>query len=192
MPGDPAVRPCHGGTLDNPAMRYPIIVTVSIAALLMVACSPEFNWRQTALTPTNLQAVFPCKPETAVRPVILGGQAMQLHMASCSASGVTVAVGHAAMPLPHDAGAVLRQWRQTTLATMRGKAVGEKAFTIASAPALPDAVSLQALGTGPQGSSLTLHAAWFAQGSTAFVAMVYGGTVRPEVADTFLSGLILR
>lgn len=172
-------------------MRAIIITTLLLSVLLLWACAPQYNWRQTALAGTPLQTLFPCKPERAQRKMQLGGQWVDLEMASCAVSGVSVAVGHAVLADPSSAGAVLLQWRQATLATMRATEVRQSPYRMPQAIDLADSVSVRANGTGPDAQSLALQAVWFASGKSAFVAMLYGPTIQSEVAETFFAALRL-
>lgn len=173
-------------------MHYPIIASILLTSVLQAGCSTDFNWRETSLPPTPLRGLFPCKPERAQRTVVLAGASLELHMASCRTAGVTTAIGHASLPSSVLSGAVLRQWRQATLQTMKARDVVEQPLVLAGVRAEPDALQLQAFGTGPEGKPLTLRAAWFTQGSTAFVAMVFGEQLSADIAETFFSGIRLQ
>ena len=172
-------------------MRAAIITTLLLPVLLLWACAPEYNWRQTVVSGSPLQTLFPCKPERAQRTMQLGAQVVDMALASCTVSGVTVAVGHAVLSDPSRADAVLRQWRQATLATMRATGVRQTPFRLPHALELEDSVSVHAHGTGPDARPLVLQAAWFASGSSAFVAMLYGPAIRSELAQTFFTALRL-
>ena len=173
-------------------MQRPIIATILLVGLLQTACSPEFNWRDTALPPTSLRGLFPCKPDTAVRSMALAGQSLELHMTSCNTAGVTTAIGHADLPSADKSGPVLLQWRQASLNTMAARSVVERPLVLAGIRNEPEAVQVQAIGTGPNGAPLDFRAVWFTRESTAFVAMVFGEKLRADVAETFLSGLRLQ
>ena len=172
-------------------MQYPIIASILLASVLQAGCSEDFNWREASLPPTPLRGLFPCKPERAQRNVTLAGASLDLHMASCSTAGVTTAIGHARLPSSDMSGAVLGQWRQATLQTMAARDVVEHPLALIGVRVDTGALQLQAFGKGPDGKPLTLRAAWFAQGSTAFVAMVYGEQLGADVTETFFSGLRL-
>ena len=173
-------------------MRLSIIATVVLTLLAAGACSPQMNWRQTDIAPSTLQALFPCKPERASRTLDLGGQRVELTMSSCTTAGVTVGIGLAPLPNPSAPGLVLAQWRLATLATLRAGEVSQSGFGLEKSLALPDAVRLSARGSGPDGKPLQLQAAWFVRGSDAFVALMYGPTLRAEDAEMFFSGLRFR
>ena len=173
-------------------MRVLSITTVCIWALLLAACGPTFNWRETSITATSLVAMFPCKPKTAARVVALGGTDVELHMTGCDAAGVTVAVGHATISEPNLRGPVLAQWRAATLAGMHANTPSISPLQLARANDLPQSVMVKALGMTPGGRALDLQGAWFARDNEVFVALLYGEVLSADVAETFFSGLKFR
>lgn len=174
-------------------MRLMIMTAAGLlAALAATACSPAFNWRQAAIAATPLSALFPCKPEQATRAVTMGGVAVELHMHHCETAGVTAAVGHAVLSDPARADAVLAQWRQATLATLRITGSTQSAWRMERATDLPQALLVDAAGSAANGQALVLRAAWFARGSEVYAALLYGPALDPEVAEVFFSGLRFR
>lgn len=96
------------------------------AALLLAAaaCSPTFNWREWRVDDTPLQALMPCKPESATRPVPLAGAGaapVVLHMHSCEAGGLRFAVAWADMGQPAQVPAALASWRGASLQAIRAQ-----------------------------------------------------------------------
>lgn len=80
-------------------MTEPLVFRLGwILALYLAACAPALNWRE--VKPADAQglvAVFPCKAETAVRRLVvpgLEGAAVDLHVLSCQAGGMTWALSH--------------------------------------------------------------------------------------------------
>ena len=72
----------------------PLALTMGLATLLLAlsACSPTFNWRELRLEGAPLQALMPCKPETAQRSVPLMGKPTALHLLACAIGGVQFAI----------------------------------------------------------------------------------------------------
>lgn len=173
-------------------MRLPIITMACAAIGMLLACAPAFNWRDAAIAPTPLTALFPCKPELASRMVSMAGVSVELHMRHCDAQGVTTAVGHARLTDPSQAGPVLAQWRIATLAGLRASATRQSAWVMALAPTLPESQSVVASGTDAAGGPLSLRGAWFTRDGEVYAALVYGPAVPTDVADTFFDGLRFR
>lgn len=173
-------------------MRLATYATAALAALVLAACGPTFNWRETSITATPLTALFPCKPQRASRRLVLGGAEVELQMTGCDAGGITFAIGHATVPSPGLAGPVLTQWRDATLAGMRAKSSGATILQLAGALEVPQSVRVKAVGSKPGGGELALQGAWFTRDNEVFGALLYGDFLNPDVADTFFAGLKFR
>jgi hypothetical protein len=154
--------------------RLELLPVLSISAtLLMSACSPSLNWRETRIAGTDLTAMMPCKPAQHQRTVPLAGLTVTL----------------------------LAEWRKTTLSNMNAKSVREARDT-AKSPATPSSslpttpgTSMLAIAQGQRGdgSAVTLQGVWFARGAQVFHAAVYAptqaGNVTTATTEPFFSGL---
>lgn len=167
-------------------------VVTGLGALLLVACNPTLNWRETRIKDTGLVAMLPCKPDEGARIVLLGGRDVSLNMTGCDAGGATFAVAHATIDQASAAPAVLAQWRAATLANMG--AVSSREVPL-GAPLKDGSNSLMlvtAQGRRKDGSAVAMQGAWFAKDAQVFHAVVYAERISPEVTETFFSGLRLQ
>ena len=165
---------------------------VLAASLLLPACSPAFNWRDVRPDNTALSLLLPCKPDKAQRSVPLGGLPTELAMLGCDAGGATFALAVASVADASQMAALQAGWQAATLANM--KASGPAQITplkVSGASVQPPAVLVQASGQRADGQAVTSQAAYFAQGSQLFQAVIYSGKLQPEVAETFFSSLKL-
>jgi len=171
-----------------------IIMTAAAcaAAFATVACAPEFNWRDIPVGPGALTALFPCKPETGTRTAPMAGGDVELRMRHCETGGLTAAVGQATLRAGQAPGPVLDQWRLATLASLRANQSRETPWAMAGAAPLLQSRRVEAAGLDAQGRPLQLRAVWFSQGAEVYAALLYGPSIRAEVADTFFGGLRLR
>lgn len=169
----------------------------TLAVLLLSACSPSLNWRETRIADTDLAAMMPCKPANHQRTVPLAGLTVTLQMTACDADGATFAIAHTSIPDSSAAPRVLAEWRKTTLSNMNAKSVRESRDA-AESPATPaplPGASMLAIAQGQRGdgSAVTLHGVWFARGAQVFHAAVYAptqaGNVTTEMTEPFFSGL---
>lgn len=171
----------------TPALRA---VCAAVLMLSASACSPTFNWREWRVDGTPLLALLPCKPESASRPVPLGGAGMaptELHMHSCEAGELRFAVAWADAGEPAQVAPALAAWRQASLQAIRATGTD---WSVALAGA--DAVQgVQAQGSDAQGRAVQTRALYFARGQQVFQAAVYGQRLSDEVLDTFFGGLSL-
>ena len=166
--------------------------TLAAMALLgagMLACSPTLNWREVRVESTPLTAMMPCKPDKAAREVPMAGRTVSLTALSCEAGGATFAVLFADIGDPARLGEVLAQWKTATLGNMRAAGARETPFRPPGALALPQSLQVVATGQRPDGSKVESHAAYFAQGSHVYQAVIYAVQLKPEATDAFFSGL---
>ena len=178
---------------------------VLLAGLLLAACNPAMNWRETRIGGTGLVALLPCKPDEGVRVVPLGGSDVSLSMAGCDAGGATFAVAHATIDQATAAPAVLAQWRTATLANMGAVSSrevplgGPPGIASGGTPNAPAAAArsdtttglmlVTAQGRRKDGSAVAMQGAWFAKDAQVFHAVVYAERISPEVTEAFFSGL---
>ncbi len=173
-------------------------LTGAASALLgLAACSPALNWRTVALPEAALTITLPCKPDQATRKVELAGMPVDLSMVGCEADGATFAVSHATLPDPAQTGVALAHWRSAVLARLGGAhaQATDVPFAPRNALPLPQAVRTVAQGRAADGQAVAAQAVWFARPVGAqmrlYHAVVYTPKPRPEVADTFFTGLVL-
>jgi hypothetical protein len=159
------------------------------AAAALLACAPALNWREIRVESTGLKAMFPCKPDRAMRPVAMPDGPVNLQALACDAGGAQFAVVFAQRP-PATAGEFLSRWQAATLAGLHSSAAREtRPFRPAGALDLPQSLMLVAEGRRADGSAVQGQAAWFAHGQQVFQAVVYAERLRPEAVEPFFSAL---
>lgn len=164
-------------------------------AMIVAACSPALNWREVRMDETPLRVLLPCKPDRAEREVDMGGRRMALQMLGCDADGATFAVSHAHVPQADAPAAaqLLDGWKQAVLAHVQATDVHAQSWTVPGGWGAPQSQRLRAHGRQADGSAVTVEAAWFASvdatGIHLFHAVMFAPRPRPDVGETFLSGL---
>ena len=167
-------------------MRFSIYAVLALATL--AACSPTFNWRDVRPDDTRLSLLMPCKPDKAQKTVPLGGQPTELMLLGCDAGGVTFAVAVADVKDATKVAATLAQWQSATLANIKATpATPGAAFKLTGLAS--GGVIVKATGQRANGQAVSSQAAYFAQGSQVFQAVVYADNIAPDAADAFFSGL---
>lgn len=163
-------------------------------AVALGACSPTYNWRELRPAGTPLQALMPCKPDTAERVVPLDGTPIPMQMHSCEAGPLTFAVAWAELPSEDRVPAAIRGWRAGALATLRvagPQAEGVVTDWVVKVPGAQQPQGVQATGQSPQGQPMRMRAAYFAHGRQVFQAAVYGAQLPEDELATFFDGLKL-
>ncbi len=159
------------------------------ALLALSACSPTFNWREVRPDHSRLSLLLPCKPDKAQKVVPLGGQPTTLSMLGCDAGGATFAVAVADLGDASQVASVLVLWQNLQLANMKAGTVQPVPLTVPGASLQPAAVRVSAQGQRSDGTAVSAQAAYFAQGSQVFQAVLYAPKIDPDVAETFFSSL---
>jgi hypothetical protein len=165
----------------------------ALSLLALSACYPTFNWRELRLEGTPLQALLPCKAETAERTVPLGGVSTVLHMHSCKTSGLTFALAWANAVDAAAVPAVLSDWQRASLAAIRVDPAlhtdpAHRWNAMVAGASLAQGITAQ--GTDPQGQPVQVRVVYFARGAQVFQAAIYGAG-SDEVNTTFFDGLKL-
>lgn len=173
-------------------MRCLSLARALSAVVLLSGCGPALNWRDVAIGRTTLVTLFPCKPDVAERTVPMAGVQQAVTMHSCHADGATFALGHARLTDPTQAGSVLRQWREATLAGLGPVPAAVALQPPAGSPILPGMLALRADRDPSRNPAQALQGLWFARGPDVFAAMVFAPGLGPEATEPFFSGLRLR
>jgi hypothetical protein len=165
----------------------------ALCLLTLAGCYPAFNWRELRPEGTPLQALLPCKPETAERTVPLGGASTVLHMHSCKAGELTFALAWANAADAAAVPAMLSDWQRASLAAIRVDPArptdpAQPWVTTVAGASLVQGVTAQ--GTDPQGRPVQARAVYFVRGAQVFQAAIYGAA-SDEVSTTFFEGLKL-
>jgi hypothetical protein len=144
---------------------------------------------------TPLQALMPCKPETAVRAAPLAaGSLTDLHMFSCETGGLRFALAWADVGEVAAVPAALGAWRSASLSSIHvGEGLGNAVqtawpVTVAGASSV---VGVMAEGKDPQGQPVQTRAVYFSRGTLVFQAAIYGARLPEAPVEAFFSGLQL-
>ena len=164
-----------------------------LAVLGASACSPTFNWRELRPEGAPLEALMPCKPESATRPVPLLGTPVPLHMHSCETGGLTFAVAWTELAEAGRAQEALRQWQAASLEAIRvqpGDALRQAPWPVTVA-GVAQAQGVVAQGTDHQGNDLWSKAVYFEKGGKMYQAAIYGAQIDEAASATFFEALAL-
>ena len=166
-----------------------VAIAAAAAVGLLAACNPTFNWREVRPDETRLGLLLPCKPDKAEKIVPLGGRPTPLRLLGCDAGGATFAVAVADMGDAAQVAEVLTQWQNVTLANMKAGAPQLTPLVLKGAAPSPAPVLVKAQGRRADGTAVSGQAAYFAQGTQVFQAVVYAGKLSPDVAETYFASL---
>lgn len=168
---------------------------VLVAAWATLACSPTFDWRD-ARPAEGLTALFPCKPETHARRVVIAGEAQQMGLSACSAGELTFAVAQVEARDVTRITPLLQALREALAANVAGADAGGGEVQAADAPlqgaqAHPLAQRLSVSGRRADGSSFHAQGQFFCKGLRVYQVTVVGTRLDAQALDVFFSSLKL-
>ena len=162
----------------------PIITPIITLALLLIACSPKFDWREVRGTEAPFTILLPAKPDTVSRDMLLAGVEIKMQMMAAEIDGVSFAVGSAKVNDASKISGVLDAMQQGMLNNIH--AVAEKENSAASTLSAKDVV---AYGKLANGQSVKFVGRFMARGAWVYQIVIIGKEkmLTPEVVDTFMT-----
>lgn len=157
-------------------------------ALLLAACSPQYDWREVRGAGAPFTIVLPGKPASHTRAINLDGLPVTMMMTAAEVDHVTFAVGTAELPDGAQAEKALGAMKIALVRNINGTLVREKPVTAGGMPA----IEIEASGPAAahtDGRPRLLLARFVARGNSVYQLVVVGGD-KPEVrdaADIFLT-----
>lgn len=166
--------------------------SVCLLIALLCACSPPLDWRQVRPVGLELEAMFPCRPATLLRDVMLVQRRVEMAMHACATGGSTYAVGAAMLDDVRDVGAALTALRGAAVHNVAGSAAEQKAINVPGATPHEQSARLLLVGKRPDGTPVIEHMAVFARGARVYQAMVVGDRPDTDAVEMFFDGLKVR
>jgi hypothetical protein len=160
-----------------------------LSAALLCACSPALDWRQVTPAELGVLALFPCRPASLARQVLVLQQRSPMVMHACSAAGNTFAVSGLSMGDVRDVAPAIVFLRDAAFRNLG--AVGGAAQPVAVPGMTPNAQAGRFVlrGQRPDGSAVTEHLLLFAHGARIYQASVVGDAPDEAAVATFFAGL---
>jgi hypothetical protein len=75
----------------------------------LVACSPEYNWREIEFSGPGVRAIFPDKPKVDEKRFVFQGETLVLSMTGTTVNNTIFAVGHAPLGVGFQGSEASRQ-----------------------------------------------------------------------------------
>lgn len=166
------------------------IASLTIAAVVH-GCAPTLDWREVRPPDSAAVALFPCKPASHARQVVLAGERATMTLHACQAGGATFALSHARMAAPALVGPALQELRRAAAANLEGRETQARPFRVQGMTPHDAAVRVGVLGRRPDGQAMQEELAVFAKGTQVYQAVVLAPRIDAEVAETYLASLRL-
>lgn len=162
-----------------------------LAALMLVACSPTFDWRELHPEGSGISVLFPCKPDRHARPVRLVGQSVTVQMLVCSAGGVTFALSFFDVGGPAAVGAMLDELGRLAVGNVGGTVTRSQPALVTGMAPSDKALRLSIAGRLPDGVAVNEQVVLFARGLRVYQASLIGAKLDAESVETFVTSLRL-
>lgn len=163
---------------------------VILAATLVAACSPQFNWRDYSSKDAPFRVMFPDKPATYTRSIDLDGMTVSMTMTAAQVDGVTFAVGSAEAPDAAKAQAALAAMKTALVRNIGATVSSEK--TRAANGTRGDGIDIEANGS-QNGTPMHLVGHFEARNKRFYQVIVMGRTkaLPPEQVEMFMTSFKL-
>jgi hypothetical protein len=143
-------------------------------ALVLAACSPALDWRESHPEGSGAVMMFPCRPERHERMVRIGDTTLRLQLHSCHAGGATFSLAAADVVDPLQVTPLLAALRRQALDNLSGVATEMPLPAIAGATPNAQSALLRIVGRRPDGRRVVAHTAFFVKGLRLYQATVLG------------------
>ncbi len=171
-----------------PLRSAPLLASVTLA---LAACAPALDWRLVRPEDGAVEALFPCKPRSHARSVMLAGSPVRMLMYACSAADHTYALAFADLGDPSRVTRALEQMRKAASANVAGTEASATALAISGMTPNPAAQRVEVKGQLPDGRPVRQEAGFFARATRVYQASIVGPAPDREAADSFFAGLKL-
>jgi hypothetical protein len=156
-----------------------------LAALLLSACSPKFDWRDFRSNDAPYAVLFPGKPASHTREVNLDGLSVKMTMTASDIEGTMFAVGSAELADADKAPAAVQAMKT---AMLRNIGAAQPVQTTRDG-----AFEVEAHGVN-RGVPMLMHGRFLARGKRVYQVIVIGPAkdFRKENVETFMSSFKLN
>ena len=179
------------GRLLSLRSRYLSPLLAPLLVLVLLSCSPTFNWREVVPPGGRLKAMFPCKPSQERRQVTLVQRRVDMTMLACETGGAMFALGTADLVDPAAVGPALQALQQAAVANVAGQATAT-ALPLRGVTPQPQAGAWQVAGRFPDGRTLQERLMVFALGTRVYQVTVFAERLPAEAVEGFVGGLTVR
>jgi len=147
--------------------------------MLLSACQPTLNWRESRPFGSGAVALFPCRPEVDQRP--------GMGLAQCEAAGKRFALSWADLPVPTQVSPALKAMAQA-LATKLGQPLPPGwALQVPGMTPLPEAAEYRLAAT-----AAVTYIAVFAHGGRVYQAVMTAEQDDKTAWESFRAGLAVE
>lgn len=160
-----------------------------LLALLLTACAPGLDWRESRPEAGDWKALFPCRPVHQTGRLAFGDDTVAWQVSSCQAGEVTWSVGMGMMQDPQRVRPALRALRAQVEARFPAAQAELVPQTVPGMTPQPEAGRWRWSARNDEGQLLRVEQGLFAHGSNVLQVLLIGPALTPEAAQVFFDGL---
>jgi hypothetical protein len=159
-------------------------------ALALAACTPALNWREVRPEGSQVRSMFPCKPASHARRVLVAGETLEMSMLACSADETVYALSSADVNDPARVGAALDELGRAAQANLQSadKAPAQPVAVTGMTPH-PQSAQWRLSGRLPDGRVVQERVLLFSHGTRVYQAAMLGARLDAEAQETFFGAL---
>lgn len=168
-----------------------------MAASVLGACSPKYNWRDYSSPDAAFRVTFPDKPATHTRTIDLSGMKVEMTMTAAQVDGATFAVGTAEAPDADRAEAALALMKRALVSNIKATVKSEKSGKASSATGTASArsatIDIEAVGV-QNGATMRLVGHFESRNKRFYQVIVMGrqNELSKENVEQFMSSFKLQ
>jgi len=174
-------------------MKQHAIALTLAAAVLLSACSPQYDWRDYRSNDAPYAVLFPGKPATQTRKVQLDGIEVEMTMTAAEVNEVVFAVGSAQVADPAQAPAAIEAMRSALVKNIGGTVINSKSSPPASGSTRQTMLEVEAAGS-QNGQPMLLMGRFIAKDKRIYQVIVMGRqkNIVQETVETYFSSFKLN
>lgn len=150
----------------------------AVLVLLMLSCSPNFNWREFRFSDDELTFMLPCKPQEQSKDVEIAHEKQTLTMAGCSVGELNFTIGRLKPPSHLSQMETIELWQKASWYSASGSEPHEAL--------LPKKVEIKINNKTRAAQELSydktikVHWQWFQEGPWIYQLGVYAQKAKPQ------------
>ncbi|MEO7495090.1 MAG: hypothetical protein ABIT83_02620 [Massilia sp.] len=170
-----------------------LLLAPVLAAALLTACKPSYNWRDYSSQDAPFRVMFPDKPSTHTRDIDLDGMSVKMTMTAVDVDGTMFAVGSAQAPDAEKAQAALGAMKTALVRNIGATITKEKSSATASNNTRTASIDIEASGVS-NGAPMKLLGHFESRDTRFYQVIVMGKekAISSEQAEQFLSSFKLQ
>lgn len=158
--------------------------------LVLAACTPALNWREVRPEGSQARSMFPCKPASQARRVVVVGQTLEMSLWACSADETVYALSFADVQDPARVGAALDELGRAAQSNLQSQGdVASQPVAVVGMTPHPQSAQWRLSGHLPDGRAVQERVLLFSHGTQVYQATMLGARLDAEAQETFFGAL---